>query len=190
MEEWKDIEGFEGLYQISNLGRVRSLDRYLLVERYGKTYKRIQKGGIISLQKNKDGYFQVQLHKGTRTTVYTYRVHRLVAEAFIPNPENKPCVDHINTDITDNRVYNLRWATYKENANNPLSIGHYKVGNSHPHSDRKAVLQFSKDGEFIKKYDSAEDAAMEIHMSKSSIQSVAGHQPHCHTAGGYRWEYA
>lgn len=190
MEEiWKDIEGYEGLYQVSNLGRIRGLDRYLSVERYGKTYNRFQKGSIVKKQKSTCNYNQVQLHKGNEA--HTYPVYKLVANAFISNPENKPCVDHINTDRNDDRACNLRWVTYKENANNPLTMKKYLGRDGNPQLDkRKPVSQFTKDGVFIKKWVCARVAAKELGITKSNIQSVAEHRPHFHTAGGYKWEYA
>ena len=108
-EIWKDVIGYEGLYQVSNLGRVKSLDRFCIDgrKRYGQIMKQVITNG---------GYFAVGLRKGKGQK--RYLVHRLVAEAFIPNTDNKPCVDHINTIRTDNRVCNLRWCTYKENCNN------------------------------------------------------------------------
>lgn len=100
MEElWKDIEGYEGLYQISTLGRV----------------KRVTTGRILKGGKNTSGYIQISLYKqGVRDVK---RIHRLVAESFIPNTENKPEVNHINEDKTNNRVDNLTWSTRKENIN-------------------------------------------------------------------------
>ena len=97
-----DICGFEGLYQISNQGRVFSVKKKIFIKLD---------------ENNQQGYQVVKLCKNGKR--YKFRVHRLVAEAFIPNPENKPCVDHINTIRNDNRVENLRWVTYKENLDNP-----------------------------------------------------------------------
>ena len=100
-EIWKPIKDYEGLYEISNLGRVKSLN-----------YSRTGKEQILKPQKRKNGYLGVILcYKNTQKQV---NIHRLVAEAFIPNPENKPYVDHINTDKLDNRACNLRWVTQKE----------------------------------------------------------------------------
>jgi len=190
IEIWKDIEGYEGLYRISNLGRVMGLDRDICVKRYGKTYIRTQKGGIIRIQKDTTGYNQVQLHSGSREKIHTFRVCVLVAKHFIPNPENKPCVDHINTDRTDDRACNLRWATYKENSENPLTMQHHQETHKVPHvPTRKPVAQYTKDGVFIRKWSCADEAAKALFLTKSNIQSVAGHRPHSHTAGGYKWEY-
>lgn len=110
-EEWRDIKGFEGLYQISNLGRVKSLERYspqnhLLPEK------------ILNVCHAQGGYVDVSLYKdGIR---YHKKPHKLVAEAFIPNPDNLSEVDHIDADKDNNCVENLRWVTHKENCNNPL----------------------------------------------------------------------
>ena len=112
MEEWKKIDGYEN-YSVSSEGRVRN----------DKT------GRILKVTPDKGGYLQVCLSKNGKQK--TFNVHRLVAETFIPSPENKSCVDHINTIRDDNRVENLRWATHKENSNNPLTLEH-KSGEKHP----------------------------------------------------------
>lgn len=111
MEEWRDIEGYNGIYQVSNLGRVRSLSS---IDKLG--HKRI--GKIINLHKCKDGYVNVCLHKDGKKKYF--RVHRLVAIAFIPNPNNLPEVNHIIDDYehrSDNRVENLEWCDHKYNCN-------------------------------------------------------------------------
>ena len=122
MEEiWRDIKGYEGLYQVSNKGRVKSLDRY--ANNNGTPQfrpERILKQNIQKAGRNKR--CAVALCKDG--IISRFRVHRLVAEAFIPNPENKPFIDHIDTDSTNNVVENLRWVTAKENSNNPLSRKH------------------------------------------------------------------
>ena len=156
MEEiWKDIEGYEGLYQVSSNGVIRSLDK---IDSVGRRIK----GKHIKPQENRFGYHRVSLCKEGKVT--THSVHRLVAQAFIPNTENKPCVDHINTVRTDCRVENLKWVTIKENNENPLTQQHRKRGNEHPkpfkgkvgilHPTSKSVLQYTKDGVFVKRWES------------------------------------
>lgn len=139
MEEiWVDIKGYEGLYQVSNQGRVKSLDRIIVKENGNKQNLK----GKILKQKIHKGYYTVYLSKNGN--VKTVRVHRLIAMAFIPNPKNKPFIDHINTITTDNRIENLRWVTPKENSNNELTRKHNSesqkgkyVGEKHPNYGRK-----------------------------------------------------
>lgn len=107
MEIWKDIKGYEGLYQISSLGRIKSLKR--------KIYKRKCNDTIVSLKPNNKGYCKVILHNnGKRKAVF---VHRLVAEHFIDNPDNLPQVNHKNEIKTDNNVENLEWISANDNLN-------------------------------------------------------------------------
>ena len=112
MEEiWKDIQGYEGLYQISNLGRVKSLGR--IITNKIRTYYR--EDLILSPGKDKDGYFQVQLYKNGINKMR--KVHRLVAETFILNPNNYPCINHKDENKQNNHVSNLEWCTVKYNQN-------------------------------------------------------------------------
>lgn len=113
-EEWRDVVGYEGLYQISNLGRVKSLDR---LDTKGRTVnKKIRKQSLS----NSGGYPSVSLYDRNGLSS-VWNVHALVLKAFSTNPENKPCIDHINTIRTDNRLENLRYVTYTENNNNPIT---------------------------------------------------------------------
>ncbi len=115
-EIWADIAGYDGMYQISTKGRVKSFKR-------GKAI-------LIKQKLNEDGYLHVCLSKGCHHKCFS--VNRLVAMAFIPNPENKPEVDHIDNNHTNNCVENLRWATRGENAKYAVESGAYRFGDNHP----------------------------------------------------------
>lgn len=109
-EEWKDIPGYEGLYQVSTMGRVKSLSREII----SSTGNYVSKEKILTTTGNDGlGYVRLQLFKNNKGKLV--RAHRLVAMAFIPNPENKCDVNHKNGNKSDNRVENLEWATRSEN---------------------------------------------------------------------------
>jgi hypothetical protein len=119
MEEWRDIAWYEGLYQVSNLGRVKSLPRE--VECKPGHTKRL-KGKILSQGTNTSGYRYLLLSLfGHRSP---FMVHRLVAIAFLQNPDNKPEVNHKDLDKTNNKVSNLEWSTRKENSDHAIRNGH------------------------------------------------------------------
>lgn len=107
--EERPVVGYEGLYVVSNTGRIFSLN-----------YKRTGQRRELRQCKNNHGYYQSRLSNNRKSTVH--RVHRVVAMAFHDNPENKPCVDHIDGDRTNNHADNLRWVTHTENMNNPITI--------------------------------------------------------------------
>lgn len=117
-EVWRDVCGYEGYYQVSNLGNVKSLARIS----QGKTRKIKVSEKILKPNKSARNHLLVKLVKDGKEK--SVSVHRLVAQAFIPNPENKPAVDHIDTNVLNNSVDNLRWVTAHENAMNPLTRQH------------------------------------------------------------------
>ena len=134
-EIWKDIEGYEGLYQVSNYGRVRSLDRYV---KQNHNTKQLKKGKLIQPIKDCKGYLRLKLCK--ENTSKRVKIHRLVAQAFIPNPENKPQVNHIDGNKTNNRIQNLEWCTNSEN-----QIHAYKMGlNKITEEQRRKISQRQK----------------------------------------------
>ena len=166
MEEiWKPIMGYEGLYEVSNLGRVKRLKK--------------DKEFILKPIINKFGYLHVSLSKNN--IVKNYRIHRLVAETFIPNPDNKPDVDHINTIRTDNRVENLRWVTKQENQNNELTRSHLR------NNRITKVVQLDLNGELIKIWDGAVDVEKDLNVSRMPIgQCCRGERK---TYKGYIWMF-
>lgn len=132
-EVWKPIDGYEGLYEVSNMGRVKSLER--LVQNNGSMQRKHEKVLRQNVRK-KYGHCLVALCKDGNVSVKL--VHRLVACAFLPNPENKPVVDHIDTNPLNNKVDNLRWVTVQENCLNPLTREHNSTSKmGHPYRGRK-----------------------------------------------------
>lgn len=162
MEEiWKDIKGFDGYYQISSNARVKSVER-VIVYKSGKK-KRINER-IMSCCKNNTGYILVQLFKdGVAKNVF---VHQLMADAFIPNPHNKPCIDHINTDKTDNRIKNLRWCTYKENKQNVITREKEKLWYN---KMSIPIIMIDKENNIICAFSSAIEASKTIGICRTAI---------------------
>jgi hypothetical protein len=118
MENWKDVIGFEGYYQVSNLGKIKSLSRYI---KHSRGSDMLLKEKILSTQVNCHGYLKVILSK--HNSQKTFRVHTLVCKAFLNNPENKRDINHINGNKTDNRLINLEYNTRSENMKHCFRIG-------------------------------------------------------------------
>lgn len=164
-EIWRDIEGYEGLYQVSSEGRVKSL-------KYGK--EKILKGS-----KNSWGYLLVNLHKEGKQK--HYYIHRLVAQAFISNPDNLPEVNHKNEIKTDNRVENLEWCTNQYNINYGTHNKRMAKTLSVP------VLQFTKEGEFVCKWDSMIEVERELGFNSGNISNCCRGERK--SVYGYKWRY-
>ena len=171
-EIWKDIEGYEGLYQVSNLGRVTSFDS---IDKLG----RIRKGRVLKGIKDVKGYLLVKLYKNS--IVYTKRLHRLVAETFIPNSENKPQVNHIDENKANNIVSNLEWMTAKENINHGTRNERMSRTQSIP-----IIATNIKTGESQEFYGTAE-CARQLALHHGNITSVLkGNRNH---TDGYTFKY-
>ena len=192
MEEeiWKDVVGYEGYYQVSNQGRIRSSEK--------RDKHKPHSGKVLKTVKTKRYDVITLCINGAEKQ---HLVHRLVAEAFLPNPENKPCVDHIDTDIRNNKVDNLRWVTNRENSNNNLTRKHISDGKKGKHrpkyvmkEDRKKNIALAKSrpikccdlqGNEVARFYLVKEAALFANVSTFAIYHNL--QGKTKTAGGFCW---
>lgn len=182
MEEWKDIIGYEGRYQVSDLGNVKSLN-----------YSRKGVAQLLKPILKSTGYYVVTLNVNGRQK--QFHVHRLVADAFVNKKYGCSVVDHINTIKTDNRAENLRWGTISDNVNNPISAdrrtksirkllkGKYGVASL----KHRACVQKDLDGNIVKIWSCMYDAVRALGVDSGGLTRVC--QGKQHTAKGYKWEY-
>lgn len=181
-ETFKDVIGYEGFYQISNLGRLKSLERFIKGRNNGK---RLKPESIIKNKLDSKGYYHYELSKlGKKKDL---RLHRLIAEVFIPNPELKPYINHKNGIKTDNSILNLEWVTQSENTQHAYDTGLMVGQKGKDHSSSKKIYQYDKCGNLISSFDGMRDAGRETGIEPSSIGKCAqGLRP---SAGGYVWKY-
>ena len=178
-EIWKDVVGYEGLYRVSNLGRVSSYNRKIVMDSDYFQYKweRICKAKIMKQSKDKGGYLIVSLYDN-EGKCKNVKVHRLVASAFIPNDENLPQIDHIDCNRMNNKISNLKWCTCKENHANPNT--------QIKRSDR--VLQINNDNEIVCEFASPKDASKKLGISHKGILSCC--RKTSDTYNGFKWVYS
>lgn len=176
-EVWRDVVGYEGLYQVSNLGRVKSLDRLINGRCSGHKTKFEER--ILKTFTNKKGYYRVGLVKNRKQIKYF--VHRLVAIAFIPNPENKPYINHKDETPYNNNVNNLEWVTPKENSNYGTLIERSAKSHSKP-------IKFIYRDDTYEVWESQTALAREFKIEKSGINMVL--KGRIKAYHGLRFEYA
>ena len=188
-EIWKDIPGYNGRYQASNLGRIRST---------GKTV--VQKNGVTKSIRGKI------LHQFMAPSGYLYvtvsaevgkfcpkRAHRLIAQTFIPNPDNLPQINHKNANKADNRIENLEWCTVEYNTYYGHRIEKYSRANINNPTLSKGVSQYSLDGKYLRSFPSIAEAVRFLNKDKASASRIGQCCRHlyklCNSAYGYLWEF-
>lgn len=190
-EIWKPIKGYEGYYEASNLGNIRSVDRVILstANILHTEHKQLRRGRVLKQGNGRKGYKIVVLQRdGKKRTMYT---HRIIAMTFVENPYNKPCIDHVNGVCTDNRAENLRWCTQKENINNPNTV--YKnldtlKQNALTNCKAKTILQLDKDTlEVIQEISPKSSYFKDMGFVRAYITSAC--RNHKKNAYGYKWAF-
>lgn len=172
MEIWRDVIGFECLYQVSTNGRVRSYDRAVAYPR-GQRGIAVKKGKVLSPKVTQTGYYEVVLI-GADGARHSKRVHRLVAEAFIPNPDKLPYINHIDENKQNNNVTNLEWCTPKHN--------------SEEYTRKRCLFtQCDLSGNFIKDWNSMTEAALAVKGTKHGISKCCAGK--LKTYRGFIWKY-
>lgn len=184
MEEiWKDIKCYEGHYQVSNLGRVKSLGRYRK-GRYGSKvwvnerfmYQNVQKSGYV------------HIHLSMNHKVRIFKLHRLVAEAFIPNPNNLPQINHKDENKQNNCVDNLEWCDSKYNNNYGTKIERYSKTTTNDKKRSKQVLQYDLDGNLVREWPSLHEIERELGCSRSNVAKSCKSEGH-HKVKGFIFRF-
>lgn len=193
MEEiWIDIKGYEGLYKVSNLGKIKSLDKQMMVYGFQKEpIKTIRKGKILKPRITRYGYEKVLLTKNNKSK--NYFVHRLVAISFIENPNNYNEVNHIDGNKRNNNILNLEWCTHSQNMkhcfDNKLRKNNAKpmLGLTYENNPlSKKVYQYDLDMNFIKEWGSIREASESIGVDASNISKCCN--GHAKTCKGFIWK--
>lgn len=164
METWRDIEEYQGIYEVSTNGQVR--------RKNGKILKpKIERTGYVRYHLSKNGLSKSLL------------AHRIVAQAFLPNPNNYKTINHIDENKSNNNINNLEWCDMSyQNRYGQGAINRNKA-------KEKPVLQYDKEGNFIKRFDSVKKAAIELNLNQSSIHCVCKKQRRYKSTGGYIFKY-
>lgn len=175
-EVWRPIKGFENIYEVSNFGKVKRLHT---AKRAGAgNYERKER--ILNQRKSNKGYLLVDLYKNnTRSQLL---VHRLVAQAFLDNPMNLPCVNHKDENPLNNKLYNLEWCSQKYNMNYGTCADRIGKANSKP------IISIDESGN-ITHFQSSKEAERKLGISSGNIYDCLYNKRNRKTAGGYKWQF-
>ena len=180
IEEWKQVKGYEGLYEVSNLGNVRSVDRTIIFcGKCGHANQREVKGRLLKLGKDTHGYKCVNLSKNGN--VKFKPVHRMVAESFLQQIPGKYYVNHKDSNPSNNNVENLEWCTSSEN-----NIHGWRQG-KRVATNAKKVNMYTKDMQYIRTFKSIAEAGRIMGICEENIRACCNKPNKCKTAGGYKW---
>ena len=182
-EIWKDIEGYEGIYQVSNFGRLRSLDRYYTKPhpRNGVPTRYLKKGQIVKTFVGRNGYIGAVLkferkHKN-------FMMHRLVAKAFVPGYFDGADVNHKDCNRQNNRADNLEWMTRRDNLMYADAMDKIHA------NQRKPIIQMTLEGEFIREWPSMHSAHLALGLDTKSLAGACHQRYGMKTCGGFRWKF-
>lgn len=189
-EVWKPVIGYEGLYEVSNLGNVRSVDRIKRVVQTNREYDILVKGKTIVPQARRHGYLSIWLygHGGcAKQTGKQFSVHRLVAGAFIPNPNGYAEVNHKDECKTNNRAENLAWVSHQQNSS--FGTRGARIGRANTNGKRsKPIAQYTLDGKLLTVFPSLQEANRHGFNASNICNCAKGHPQYSH-AYGYLWRY-
>ena len=179
-EEWRPIAGYEGIYEVSNMGRIKSLDRVISqTNRYGTQTDHVYKGKILKESVGNNGYLHIDLHKDGKTK--RVLIHRLVASHFLEKQDGADVINHLDCNKENNSVPNLEWCTQSHN----IKYAYEQGTKTPPHMQK--VAQYGENGSLIRIWDSIAEASRELGLKASNIGKVCRGQRH--QTGGYKWQY-
>lgn len=187
-EIWKDIPEYEGLYQASNTGKIRSHDRLIIVPPNNKSiygFNYIREGRELKQQVSKNGYLKVLLYDELGNRKFR-TVHRLIASTFLSNPHNYTCVNHRDENKLNNSLDNLEWCTHKYNINYGTCISRRSNSQRSTNKNMTPIAKCADDGSIVDVYKSMREASRLNNLYQSNIFKSCNSNIKC---GGYHWRY-
>ena len=178
-EEWQDIKDYEGLYQVSNYGRIKSLPKFHKTNKNYSSIGYITKSKILKQYMNHTGYYSVQI-KGKK------HVHKLVLENFVENVNNLPCINHRDENKENNKLYNLEYCTYKYNTN--YGTTPKRISETKRKKYGRKTNQYDLQGNFLKTWNNAREIDQELNIAWQNVWKCCNGKRK--TAGGFIWKYA